>query len=161
MLMQVISRKLIIAISLLTLAGTLSSCGFGTWVSALFGGKVTVNVSINPKVNQSSPIQTDILLIYDELLQKQLMTLTAKDWFEKREEIRANYPEGEGYDVWQYEWAPGQNVAPLQLPMKVKAVGGIVFANYFTAGPHRIPIDPYADISIIFQEKDFTIEPVK
>ena len=145
----------------LVLCVGLSSCGFGVWVSALFGGTMSVRVSISPKVNQESPIQTDVLLVYDELLYKQLMSLTAQEWYEKRSEIRAGYPEGEGFDSWSWEWTPGQNVAPKELPLKVRAVGGIVFANYHTAGPHRLPIDPHSDVKIVYQEKDFIIEPAK
>lgn len=151
---------MMIAILLLSVI-MLASCGFGVWVSALFGSKVTANISINQKVNQDNPIQVDILLIYDELLQKQLTAMTAQEWFDKRREIRNNYPKGHGFDVWEYEWTPGQNVGNIELPIKVKAVGALVFANYFSPGPHRLPMDPYSDINLIFQEKDFSIEPVK
>lgn len=161
MRMTPVLQKLTIFVLCISMSAAVSSCGFGVWVSALFGGKVTVNVSISPKVNQTSPIQADILLVYDELLMKQLMSMTAKEWYEKRDEIRRNYPEDEGFESWSWEWTPGQNVAPQLLPLKVKAVGAIVFANYYTAGPHRLPIDPYSDVNILFQEKDFTIEPIK
>lgn len=149
-----------IILSLCTMfAVSLSSCGFGLWTRSFFGAKASVKVTIAPNVNQTNPVQMDLLLVYDDALLKQLLQMTAKDWFEKRDEIRNNYPEGEGYDSWQWEWIPNQKVAPQYIPVRMKSLACIVFANYYTAGPHRMRVSPHEDMKINLSEKGFSVEP--
>ncbi len=140
-------------------AVSLSSCGFGLWTRSFFGAQSNVKVTIAPNVNQTNPVQVDLLLVYDDALLKQLLQMTAKDWFDKRDEIRNNYPEGEGYDSWQWEWIPNQKVAPQYIPVRMKSLACIVFANYYTAGPHRMRVSPHEDMKINLSEKGFSVEP--
>lgn len=139
-------------------AVSLSSCGFGLWTRSFFGAQSNVKVTIAPNVNQTNPVQVDLLLVYDDALLKQLLQMTAKDWFDKRDEIRNNYPEGEGFDSWQWEWIPNQKVAPQLIPVRMKSLACIVFANYYTAGPHRMRVSPHDDMNINLSEKGFSVE---
>jgi type VI secretion system protein len=139
----------------------LNSCGFGIWVNSLFGGKMNVKIVNSPNANLNNPVQLDLLLVYDEALLKQMLQMTARDWFEKRDEIRKNYPDGQGYDSWQWEWIPGQAIAPQQLPLRASAVGALVFTNYFTSGPHRFRVNPHKDVVISLLEKECQVETVE
>jgi type VI secretion system protein len=119
---------------------------------------VNVKVTVAPNVNQGNPIQVEMLLIYDEALLKQIIALQAKDWFDKRDEIRKNYPDGAGYDSWQWEWIPNQSVGVQQVPLRVSAIATVVFANYYAPGPHRIRVSPHENMTVTLLEKGFTVD---
>ncbi len=72
--------------------------------------------------------------------------MPSKDWFEKREQIKRDYREGESLDYWEWEWVPDQQVPLQELALKPGAVGGLVFAGYNSPGAHRVRIDPLQDI---------------
>ena len=145
-------------LSLLFLAGVFVSCGIGVRTKAALGDKLNVKVDISQNANTNSPIALDVVLVYDEALLKQLIKMPSREWFEKREQITRDHIKGNGLDYWAWEFVPGQNVETQVLPLKPKAKGGIVFANYFTPGEHRFRIDPFKDFIIHLNEKLFTVE---
>ncbi len=138
--------------------GLLSACGLTTRTRAVFGGKLNIQVEVAPDANEQSPVALDFILIYDKALVESLSQLTAKDWFDKRDQIRRDYPNGKGFEVWGWEWAPGQRVPLQQVPLKAKAKAGLVFANYFSPGEHRASIDPTQSIRVQLHADDFTVE---
>jgi type VI secretion system protein len=140
------------------LAGIFVSCGIGVRTKAVLGDKLNVQVDISENANTNNPIALDVVLIYDEDLLKQLIKLPSGEWFEKREQITRDHIRGDGLDYWAWEFVPGQNVETQVLPLKPKARGGIVFANYFTPGEHRTLVDPFKDFVIHLNEKIFTVE---
>jgi type VI secretion system protein len=142
----------------LILAGPLLSCGIGVRTKAVLGGKLHIKVGISENANMNSPIALDVLLVYDEALLKRLIKMPSREWFEKRTQITRDHIKGEGLDYWAWEFVPGQSVATQILPLKPKAKGGIIFANYFSAGEHRSRIDPFKDLVIHLQEKGFAVE---
>ena len=152
------SRRMVLFGICALLSCLLSSCGFGIWTRSLFGGKVNVKITVAPNVNQDNPIQVEMLLVYDEALLKQILQLPAKEWFEKRDEIRKNYPDGAGYDSWKWEWIPNQAVGIQQVPLRVSAIATIVFANYYVPGPHRIRVSPHENITVTLLETGFTVD---
>jgi len=151
-------RIVIPAFLSLFVLGSLFSCGIGVRTRAVLGKKIHVKVDISENANNNSPIALDVLLVYDEALLAELIKMPSKEWFEKREQIKRDYPEGTGLDYWGWEWVPGQKVPVQSLPLKPKAKGGIIFANYFCPGEHRFSIDPFKDFIIRLQEESFTVE---
>lgn len=150
-------RKLLI----LCLCLLLLSCGMGTRVRSLLGGKTHVTVRIDSNANQNNPIAVSMVLAYDDALFAKLLEMPSKDWFEKREQIKRDYREGESLDYWEWEWVPGQQVPLQELDLKAGAVGGLLFAGYNTPGAHRVRIDPLQDMVIHLSEKDFRVETIK
>lgn len=148
----------ILSLFFLLLAGIFGSCGIGVRTKAALGDKLNVKVDISENANTNSPIALDVVLVYDEALLKQLIKMPSGEWFEKREQIARDHTRGEGLDYWTWEFVPGQNVETQILPIKPKAKGGIVFANYYTPGEHRFRIDPFKDLIIHLNEKVFTVE---
>jgi len=142
----------------LFLAWAALSCGIGVRTKAILGAELNVAIDISPHANTNSPIALDVVLVYDEALLKQLIQMPSSEWFEKRKQILRDHMKGGGLDYWAWEFVPGQNVETQDLPIKPKAKGGIVFANYFTPGEHRFRIDPFKDFIIHLNEKRFTIE---
>jgi type VI secretion system protein len=151
----------ILSLFFLFLAMILVSCGIGVRTKAVLGDKLNVKVDISQNANTNSPIALDVILVYDEALLKQLIKMPSREWFEKREQITRDHIKGDGLDYWAWEFVPGQNVETQILPLKPKAKGGIVFANYFTPGEHRFRIDPFKDFIIHLNEKLFTVELAK
>jgi type VI secretion system protein len=140
------------------LGGLILSCGIGVRTKAVLGAKLNVEIDISQNANTNSPIALDVVLVYDEALLKQLIKMPSSEWFEKRNQIIRDHMKGDGLDYWAWEFVPGQNVETQVLPIKPKAKGGIVFANYFTPGEHRFRIDPFKDFIIHLNEKLFTVE---
>lgn len=142
-----------------------SSCGL------FFGQKLRVQVNAAQAVNQNSPVALDVVLVYDENLLKELQKLTAKEWFEKRDQMSRDNPKGVAFDVWEWEVVPGHNVPPKTLYVPVKTMliypkakikAGVVFANYATPGAHRAGLTPEdEDVVIYLLEKEFKVEPLK
>ncbi|MBN2124459.1 MAG: type VI secretion protein [Deltaproteobacteria bacterium] len=153
-----LARRAICPILVLLLVISMCSCGIGVRTRAMMGGKVRIGVDIDDNANENSPIAVDVVIVYDEELLTRLLKMTSKEWFENREQIARDYLTGTGLDYWGWEWVPGQRVAEQALPLKPKAKGGVIFANYFSPGAHRSRIDPFSDVNIHLQEKDFTAE---
>ena len=136
----------------------ISSCGIAARTRKLFGDKQEIKIDISAKLNEDHPIAIDLVHVYDEKLLEMLREMPAKTWFAKRQQIKRDYRLGVGLDCWQKEWVPGQSIDDYNLPLKPKAKGAFVFANYYTPGEHRFSIDPFDDIEIYFFEKDFVVK---
>ena len=145
----------------LVLLGLLSSCSVGAQTRALLGGKLRTQVHISEKANANSPVALDLVLVYNKKLLKELLRLSAREWFAKRNQYKRDYPNGEGFDVWEWEWVPGQLVSMQVLPLKAKARAGIIFADYLSPGDHRARLDPHQNITIALHETDFTVQSMK
>src|SRR5581483_4469768 len=102
-------------------------------------------------------VAVDILLVFDDELLKELQKMPARDWFSRRDQIKRDYPDGRGFESWEYEWVPGQDVPELVLPYRVATKGGVIFANYLTPGDHRGRWDGRENIQISLLEKNFTV----
>ena len=122
--------------------------------------KQDVRVNISPQVNHNNPVAVDIVLVSDKGLLGELMQMPANDWFAKREQIRRDHPLETGFDVWRWEWVPGQVVEPIPLSIDRKFRGGIAFANYSTPGAHRAAIPLCRDVVISLGVEEFSVEAV-
>jgi len=122
--------------------------------------KQDVRVNISPQVNQNTPVTVDIVLVSDEGLLGELMTMPASEWFAKREQIRRGHPLKAGFDARRWEWMPGQVVEPIPLSIDRKVKGGVVFVNYLTPGAHRAAIPLCKDVVISLDVADFAVETV-
>ena len=129
-------------------------------VKVLKNGKLDIIISIDPNANLDNPVAFDLVMVYDKTLLKQLQGLTAKDWFEKKEQIKLNYPGESGLESWSWEWFR-QIVRIDPLPIKSKTIGGVMFANYLTPGEHRAMFDPFKSVLLSLGEKNFSVEVKK
>lgn len=101
----------------------------------------------------------------DKDLAKEVSKLTAADWFEKRDQYLRDYSKPGVLTVASREWIPGQPVAPwkipapLSLPIPIISTPPVmlVFANYFTPGPHRAKLQPNKITTIELGADDLTI----
>lgn len=123
--------------------------------------KLTVKVNISPQANNNNPVALDLVLVKNGKLFKELMKISAAEWFEKRKQYRLDYPKEIGLNAGSWEWVPGQVVKIDPITFKDKFAGGLVFANYFGPGAHRAVIDPTKPCVITLGPQDIVVTPDK
>jgi type VI secretion system protein len=120
--------------------------------------KLDVKVHISPAANNNNPVAVDLVLVRDKKLLKELMKMSASDWFEKRHQVELDYPKETDLAAGRWEWVPGQQVQVDRVPVNLDIAGGVVFANYFTAGTHRAPFDPRKGILITLGDENLCVQ---
>lgn len=123
--------------------------------------KLDVKVHVSSDANNNNPVAVDLVLVSDKKLLQELMKMSASEWFEKRHQVALDYPKETSLGAGRWEWVPGQQVKVDRVTVKYEVVGGVVFANYFNAGPHRAPIDPRKGILITLGEEDLCVQSLK
>lgn len=123
--------------------------------------KLELKVHVSPKANYNNPVAVDLVLVSDKKLLKELMKMSASEWFEKRHQVELDYPKETALNAGRWEWVPGQEVKLDHVPVKMEVVGGVVFANYFNAGTHRAPIDPRKGVLITLGDENLCVQSLK
>ena len=137
----------------------LTACGVR--VPLLPASKLTMKVDVSPQANNNNPVALDLVLVKNKKLFKELMKLSASEWFQKRSQYRLDYPKETGLSAGRWDWVPGQVVKLDPMPIKSKPAGGLIFANYFTPGTHRAVIDPSKPIVITLGADDLVVKMEK
>src|SRR3954464_5874052 len=106
----------------------IGALGCGTSRRSLFGGDVAVRVEADPGINQDSPVPVELVIVYDKDLLAQLAGMTARDWFQKREQTRKDHPGDDELVSMSWEVVPGQSLPEASLSFGSGARGGLVFA---------------------------------
>lgn len=132
----------------------LTGCGS---TRSFFGGDLTAQVLTDPGINRDSPVQVELLVVYDDNLLEQISALSAKDWFDQREGILRNYTAEESYTERRWELVPGQPPFQEEISFSAGARKVLVFANYSTPGNHRYLTDPHEDLFIYLQDADVCV----
>lgn len=143
-------------ISVLCLLGALSGCA---------RRQLTVKVAIAAEANGNNPVAVDLVRVENKDLAKEISKLTAADWFQKRDQYIRDYPKPGVLTIESSEWVPGQPVSPLKIPeplsLPIPLVSTspttLIFANYFTPGPHRATLEPHKIITIQLGADDLTV----
>jgi type VI secretion system protein len=136
----------------------LGALGCGTASRSLFGGDVAVRLDADPKINQDSPVPVELVVVYDKDLLAKLAGMTARDWFQNREQTRKDHPGDDDFVSMAWEIVPGQSMPPQALSFASGARGGLVFADYFSDGAHRARVDPHQNLRIHLQAEDVAVE---
>ena len=105
------------------------------------GGQFQMQVAIAPHANQDSPIAVDLLFVTNKALLKQLAGWNAATWFQNRREVIA--AQRSTLTAFSWEWVPGQHPNIIRINFSGSVQGAIVFADYYTPGPHRAVFDPH------------------
>lgn len=140
-------------------AGLLSlgsvACSSGPPARRLF-----LQVVIAPKSNKNSPIPVAFVAVNDPKLFQKLGEMTAKQWFEQREQLHRDYPSGDAFTEWEWEYVPGQSPPPVVIQVDGRAIGAMIFANYRVAGDHRFRVGPQRRMRISLQDEGFSVTPL-
>jgi type VI secretion system protein len=121
----------------------------------------TIAINVSSDSNANSPVAFDLVQVNDKELAKQVSQLTAADWFQKREQIKRDFPTAHSLSVEEWEWVPGQVVPDIKLKMSHAPRLLIAFAKYSTPGPHRAKLDPKSPVLIRLGRADFELSPLK
>lgn len=120
------------------MAGLLSSCSCGFNMLNSFKSSPSVSFDVAPTLNQTSALAVDLVLIYDKALLETLLPLSASEWFAMRDQLRKDYPDyKKSFKVWPLELVPAQDTTLVIRDLRC-AKSGIVFADYYTPGDHRV-----------------------
>lgn len=124
-----------------------------------FGPRVAVDritLDVAPKANNDAPIAVDFVAVKDPDLLKQLSGMSARQWFDQREQLQRDYREQ--LLVWGLELVPGQFLDNHLFPLGgQKAQGLLVFADYANPGPHRIRLFEQNSAWLKFDNRDMTL----
>ena len=130
---------------------------------SFFGGDMTVQIATDDAVNQNSPVQLELLVIFDNQLLQQVQAMTAQQWFAQRQQIRRNYPGNDAYVSCYWEMVPGQPTCQNEISFGVGARDAVIFANYLPPqgqakpGDHRWLRDPHQNVRIQIQDSDLFV----
>lgn len=125
---------------------------------SLLNPHLTVAINIGPDANENQPIAFDLVQINDKDLAKDVAKMTAADWFQKRDQIREDFPKSSSISVQSWEWVPGQVVPDIQIPMRRAPRAILVFAKYSDPGAHRIRLDPSIPLQLALGKADMASE---
>jgi type VI secretion system protein len=137
----------------------LSACGAVVFTRSVFGETLDMDVKVAEVANDEYPLAMEVVYVYDEELLKTLLQMSAKQWFEKRDQLKNDFPDDTGFESWQWEFTPGQEEL-LHLPVRGGTVGGMIFVNYFNEGQHRVRIHLFRDVRVRLEYSDFKVDPL-
>lgn len=135
----------------------LGGCGLLTRPGLIFGGQGEMTVRIVDDLNHHTPVAVDMVTVYDKGLEKELVALSAAEWFAGRKKFRQVTPE-QGFDLRSWEWVPGQVVGPQPFKYRVGALSTILYAGYATPGEHRARIKPNRSFRLVLGTEGFAVE---
>lgn len=160
------ARRLLTASVLALATVLLGSCGVASKVThkipTLFGGRAVMRVTVSEQLNDSSPVPVDLLVVYDKEVLAMLGKLTAQDWFRggMRKQFFKDHPE-HAAKAFHWEWVPGQAVPEQRLSYRPGVKGGVIFADYFFPGAHRVEVDVGKPFLLHLAETDLSVEPLR
>ncbi len=124
------------------------------------GRRLRLEVATTARANKNSPVPLTLVAIRDPKLFERISKLTAKQWYEQREQIRRDFPSGTAFAEWDWEFVPGQSPPPMVIEVDGKATGAVIFANYRAPGDHRFRIGPQRRMRIDLGDDDFVVSPL-
>jgi type VI secretion system protein len=144
----------IVALAALSVLGA-ASCG-----GAPAPVRLLVEVTLAPRANQNSPIPVALVAVRDAKFMERVSALSAKQWFEQREQLHRDDPSGRLFTEWEWEYVPGY--APPQAVVEVDgdALGAFVFANYRTPASHRTRLGPQRRFRIELGDEEMVLRPI-
>ncbi len=123
--------------------------------------KIALEVRLAHDMNNQSPLAVDMVAVSNKALYKELKKTTAQDWFAQRKQHQLDYVVGHDFELFSWEWTPGQKVGRIEEKVRRKTRGVLVFANYAEEGAHRARLKPKRAYWLDFQEKGFRAKRLK
>jgi len=122
--------------------------------------RVLIEVAITAKANRNSPVPMTLVSVQDPKLFDQIVKMTAKQWYDQREQMRRDFPSGTAFSEWDWEFVPGQPPPPMVVQIDGRAVGAVIFANYRSPGDHRFRLGPRRRMRVDLGDDDLTVSPL-
>ena len=127
--------------------------------SWLGGGRSISRISndADPEANQNSAVAIDLVMLTDPEAAAAIMKLSARDWFQRRQQFTRDYPDVLRIVSW--ELAPGQILRDASVDSPGGMTDAIVFAGYRDEGDHRLRLGDGSRVKLMLGEKDVRLMP--
>jgi type VI secretion system protein len=112
-------------------------------------------IAASADANDNAPTTVDAVMIYNATMLPTVLKMSAKQWFDQRDQLRNDFPGG--FEMREWEVVPGAQVDVSKLPFKSGGVGLVLFANYPGPGDHRARIDAWAKPRILLHDRTFAV----
>jgi type VI secretion system protein len=112
-------------------------------------------IAASADANDNAPTTVDAVMIYNATMMPTVLGMTAKQWFDRRDQLKNDFPSG--FEIREWEVVPGAQVDISKLPFKKMGVGLVLFANYPGPGDHRARIDAFAKPRILLHDRTFAV----
>jgi type VI secretion system protein len=125
---------------------------------AVLGPEVAINqisITAAPNANDDSPTTVDVVLLYDDSLTDQFLQMTAAQWFDRREQLTRDFPNG--IQVFSWEVVPGQTLSDLSVDRRAGTTAGFVFARFTRPAPHRLRLTDQSTVEVRLMEHSFSL----
>jgi type VI secretion system protein len=119
--------------------------------------RLLVEIAITEKANRNSPVPLTLVAVQDQKLFEKIVQMPAKEWYDKREQMRRDYPSGTAFTEWDWEIVPGQSPPRSVVEVDGEAVGAVFFANYRTPGDHRSIVGPQRRMKVSLGDEDLVV----
>lgn len=101
-----------------------------------------------------------LVTVQDPKLLDKIVQLTAKQWYDQRDQMRRDFPSGTAFTEWDWEFVPGQAPPPMVVEVDGRALGAVLFANYRSPGEHRFRIGPQRRMRIDLGDDELAVSPL-
>lgn len=122
--------------------------------------RLQLEVSLTQRANQNAPVPVSFVAVKDPKFLDKVLGLSAKQWFEQREQLRRDDPSGQLFTEWEWEHVPGYAPPPVVIEVDGNAIGAVIFANYRSPGDHRVRIGPQRRLRIELGDDDVVVRPL-
>lgn len=123
---------------------------------------VRLLVTVAPDANGDQPVPVDVVMVWNKKTAGQVGELAAKDWFQRKRQMRRDDPDERAFAVREWEWVPGQDVPALDVVVPSRhfraASAVFLFANYPGDGPHRVRMTPGKTGALELQRDDLQFQ---
>jgi type VI secretion system protein len=122
--------------------------------------RLQLEVSLTQRANRDAPVPVSFVAAKDPKFFERILQLSAKQWFEQREQLRRDDPSGQLFTEWEWEHVPGYAPPPVVIEVDGNAIGAVIFANYHSPGDHRIRVGPQRRLRIELGDDDLAVHPL-
>jgi type VI secretion system protein len=145
-------RAWMLGVALPVAVGVTVGCG-GSPPSVRF----LLEAVVSRRANLNSPVPLAVVAASDHKLFEKILAMNAKQWFDQRDQLRRDYPGGDAFTEWEWEFVPGQAPPLTVIEVDGRSAGAVIFANYRTPGDHRLRIGPQRKLRIELGDDDFSV----
>jgi type VI secretion system protein len=115
---------------------------------------------VSSRANHNSPVPVAVVAVRDQKLLEKVLEMNAQQWFARRDQLRRDYPGGDAFEEWEWEFVPGQTPPMAVIEVDGRALAAVIFANYRTPGDHRVRIGTQRRLRVDLGQDDISVRPI-
>lgn len=115
-----------------------------------------VTIVADNDANDNTAVPVDLVICYDQGVFVQVMSLTARQYYLKAQQLQQDFPNI--IQVQRWEVTPGQNISDFPINLNEdEPIGAVVFADYVVPGDHRIRVGAGEQMRIQLKNDQFLV----